>query len=336
MARWASPFTSASTTASIVDANAKGILPDPTSMIAESESTVPCLPSERSAHGREQGRLPFSARGVCGLRAAMEDAFCVHQDLPGFYEDANDRSELFAVFDGHAGHEVSAFCAQRLSQNLEACIRQTRCRSGSQRPCGQSILRRALAVMDADLRAQLPDESARTGSTALVAMYHAGRMHVAHCGDSRAVLCTLIADRLSAAQVTRDHKPNLPDELARIEASGGTVCMLGPHPGQPYVNGCLAMSRALGDHDLRRYGVTSEPEVTTFERTPATRFLILASDGVWDVIDNQEAANIVAEAVRLWSEDPYGFAARMLVDAALARHSRDNITAVVIDLTQAH
>ncbi|TVU01877.1 hypothetical protein EJB05_18741 [Eragrostis curvula] len=156
--------------------------------------------------------------------------------------------------------------------------------------------------------------------------------------------------------------PDRPDELARIEAAGGRVI----YWDGARVLGVLAMSRAIGDGYLKPY-VSSEPEVTVTERTDEDECLILASDGLWDVVTNEMACEVVracfrsngppspAAAVPIDAVLPAGAdadkesatvkgvskaesdkacsdAAMLLAKLALARRSADNVSVVVVDL----
>ena len=130
----------------------------------------------------------------------------------------------------------------------------------------------------------------------------------ANVGDSRAVLCRTTGDdnAPSAVLLTEDHKPDAPVERARVEGLGGTVKWYGfkddegdpvPGLGAYRVNGNLAVSRSFGDKLERPY-VTAEPDV---KRTPRDlvrdKFIVIASDGLWDVMTNQEAVEHVVETV---------------------------------------
>ena len=155
------------------------------------------------------------------------------------------------------------------------------------------------------------------GSTAIVALIHENTLLVANAGDSRAVL----ASGGKYIPLSTDHKPERIDEKKRIEALGGKVI----HFGTWRVQGILSISRSFGDRMLRPY-VIAEPDVITRTIEAADDYVILATDGVWDVITSQEAVDICME---------FGSpvkSAQVLVETATARKSGDNITALVIDL----
>ncbi|CAL5028731.1 unnamed protein product [Urochloa decumbens] len=189
-------------------------------------------------------------------------------------------------------------------------------------------------------RCPLSGSSGIVGSTAVVAVLVRGRVVVANCGDSRAVLCR----RRAPVPLSDDHKPNRPDELARIQAAGGRVVFNNGHR----VRGILAMSRALGDRMLRPE-VIAEPEITVTDRTPEDECLILASDGMWDAVPNEIACSVARQclqdgntaapvddaAAAAAGPEPAARcsnAASLLVRLAFGRDSWDNISVVVIDL----
>eukprot|EP00898_Chlorokybus_atmophyticus_P004723 jgi/Chlat1/5251/Chrsp33S08963 len=138
-------------------------------------------------------------------------------------------------------------------------------------------------------------QSRDDGSTAATALLVGRRLLVANVGDSRAVM----SRAGKAVPMTVDHKPNRSDERQRIEKAGGHVLWAGTW----------------------RVG---EPEIHDDVLTPQDEFLLLATDGLWDVISNQEAVNLVRDI-----QSPEE-AAKRLVDEAYRRGSADNITCVVV------
>ncbi|NP_001306679.1 probable protein phosphatase 2C 37 [Zea mays] len=180
------------------------------------------------------------------------------------------------------------------------------------------------------------------GSTAVVALLVRGRLVVANCGDSRAVLCRGPAGT-PPVPLSSDHKPNRPDERARIEAAGGLVVFNNGHR----VRGILAMSRALGDR-LLRPEVIAEPEITVTERTAEDECMILATDGMWDVIANDVACNVARHCLEDGNPPPAATAAAatagreeeprcvratsLLARLAIGRETLDNVSIIVVDL----
>lgn len=199
-------------------------------------------------------------------------------------------------------------------------------------------------VLSENCRCELQtQECDAVGSTAVVAVVTADKVIIANCGDSRAVLCR----SGKAIPLSSDHKPDRPDELNRIEEAGGRVI----YWDGPRVLGVLAMSRAIGDNYLKPY-VSSEPEVTVTDRMDEDDFLILASDGLWDVVSNDTACGVARMCLRgkgpktavtvdgeltavTGSENAdkaCSNASMLLTKLALARHSADNVSVVVINL----
>ncbi|KAG6389586.1 hypothetical protein SASPL_151057 [Salvia splendens] len=153
------------------------------------------------------------------------------------------------------------------------------------------------------------------GSTASTAILVGDRLLVANVGDSRAVICR----GGDAFAVSRDHKPDQTDERQRIEDAGGFVMWAGTWR----VGGVLAVSRAFGDRQLKQY-VVADPDIQEEKVDDTLEFLILASDGLWDVVKNEEAVSMTKPI-----PDPED-AAKRLMQEANQRGSGDNITIVVV------
>jgi hypothetical protein len=160
------------------------------------------------------------------------------------------------------------------------------------------------------------------GCTALAAVVAGGRLLVANAGDCRAV----VSRGGAALGLSRQHTADLEDERARVLAAGGSVARRAG--GWRVGAAALQVTRALGDFDLKGPidgGVTAVPEVVEFELSEADQFLIMATDGVWDVMRDDEAVGLVRDTVK----DPQ-LCAKRLVTEALSRGSRDNATALVV------
>jgi len=145
------------------------------------------------------------------------------------------------------------------------------------------------------------------GACATTALVRGGHLYVAHVGDCRAVLSRDGA----AAALTADHTCAREEERERIEREDGYVCRT--CSGGWRVQGRLAVSRAFGD-----------PAVTRVALDARCEFLVIASDGLWDKVSNQEAVDAVSTSPAT--------ACRELVDMARHRGSRDDVTVMVVDL----
>lgn len=159
------------------------------------------------------------------------------------------------------------------------------------------------------------------GTTSVVAILVDNVLITGHAGDSRAVLSR---DK-RAFRLTEDHKPDRSDELQRVEDAGGEVTFRG---NCFRVSGDLAMSRSFGDLRLKhpKKLVVAAPEVRIMELNPSDEFIILASDGLWDVISDQKACDIARKCATPQE------ASKKLVESALQLGTQDNTTAVVVRL----
>ena len=238
-----------------------------------------------------------------GKRSSMEDAH--------FFRARNYL--LFGLFDGHGGKGVADYAARHMPNIFKEIISKDKTLTVT-----DTLKKAFLKVNEFTLDSSLDAYS--QGCTALCAHIEKGIVTIANAGDSRAVIsCAGKAKALS-----KDHKPNDPIERKRIEQLGGHVI----HYGCYRLQGILAISRALGDKQLEPY-ITAQPEITHRLLQKTDEFLILACDGVWDVLNNQQAVDIVRMALRESNNDPRQ-AAQTLTDQALLHGSTDNVSALVV------
>ncbi|KAL3321721.1 hypothetical protein AABB24_039366 [Solanum stoloniferum] len=299
---------------------------------------------------------------ICGRRPEMEDAFAT---VPRFMKiplqmligdrvlDGLSRrlshltTHFFGVYDGHGGSQVANYCRDRihavLAEELETFMMNLS--DESIRQSCQELWNRAFTNCFLKVDAEIgggaghePVAPETVGSTAVVAVVCSSHIIVANCGDSRAVLCR----GKEPMALSVDHKPNREDEYKRIEAAGGKVIQWNGHR----VFGVLAMSRSIGDKYLKPW-IIPDPEVTFIPRTKDDECLILASDGLWDVMTNEEACDMARKRILMWHKkygatlpvergegiDPASqAAAECLSNRALQKGSKDNITVIVVDL----
>jgi len=260
------------------------------------------------------------------FRSYMEDGQKIIDPflVPGDGQDG--RWGFFAVYDGHGGRQAVDYCEERLHEVVLAELQSL----GQQEDRDvNSALRGAFEKVDSEL-AMLG--AWRTGCTATVALVHrtatTSTLYVANVGDSRAVLYGSVGVR----RISNDHRASDPAEAARIAEEGGMV-----RHGR--VGGQLIVSRSLGDHHLKGCGVSCVPEVKECD-VGSNRALVIASDGLWDGLQDEEAGAVVDRCVEQAVQRGGGekavadclreAAARDLVEGAKERGSRDNILALVI------
>ncbi|CAI9294383.1 unnamed protein product [Lactuca saligna] len=214
---------------------------------------------------------------------------------------------LFAIYDGHLGDSVPVYLQKHLFSNI--------LKEGEFWTDPSRAILKAYERTDELILSHSPDLG-RGGSTAVTALLIDGRkLWVANVGDSRAVL----SKKGQAIQMSVDHEPNT--ERGSIENRGGFVSNM---PGDvARVNGQLAVSRAFGDKNLKNH-LRSDPDVTNADIDATTEILILASDGLWKVMTNQEAIDIAMKI-----KDPQK-ASKALVAEALNRESKDDISCIVV------
>ena len=182
----------------------------------------------------------------------------------------------------------------------------------------------------------LPPSHIEAGATSVVAAVRNGVLYVANAGDSRAVLCR----RGTAVALSEDHKPALPTELARISRAGGWVT------AQGRINGNLNLSRALGDlkykgdKKLGRHEqiITAQPDVTQRKLEKGDEFIVLACDGVWDCMTNQEVVDFVRSRLSAGEKNLIAIAEAIL-DHCIAEDPKttggiggDNMTCIIAKL----
>jgi len=264
-----------------------------------------------------------------GRRDEMEDGF-VFVDCFG----AKKNSAYFAIYDGHGGRQCVDYVTQTLHDNLLAELQKA--------PANvPDAFIRAFNTTDRNMQASGINVSGCTACCCLLQEEKASRaIYTAHLGDARAVICRGgLAVRLTSMS---DHKATDPTEAKRVIEAGGTIF-------NERVNGMLAISRAFGDHQLKTPAlpndvVSNVPDITSTELTDQDMFVIVACDGLWDVVEDQESVNLVLEGIRelmallpntgqdslTHRRSMAEVLARMLVEEALARGTSDNVTCLMI------
>ena len=259
----------------------------------------------------------FATPGARG-EDRMEDRCCIIRSLCGLPDD--EGVAVAGVFDGHRGAAAAEYMANSLERHLEKYW------TSSTGP--DDLLYRALLDADREFRSlhtlhsntNTNNNNRNAGSTAVVALLMHTHLTVANIGDSRAMLCR----NNQAVPLTRDHSADDEEERRRIQSCGGTARHV---MGQWRVGEAgLAVTRSIGDEDVKGVGVVAEADLTTIVIRPdIDSFVILGTDGLWDQLSGQQAVDIVMNTVK----QP-AMCAQRLVTEAVTRGSLDNVTAVVM------
>uniref|UniRef100_A0A7S0IPM7 PPM-type phosphatase domain-containing protein n=1 Tax=Calcidiscus leptoporus TaxID=127549 RepID=A0A7S0IPM7_9EUKA len=289
--------------------------------------------------GGEQGPTslvsPLSACGcksVAGLEPVPGGSVSkINQDRAvAIYPFLDDKATaLFGVFDGHGrvGEQVSQYVIEHLPEEL---MRHPKIESDA---C--TALRECFVDVDTTL-ADAVDASV-SGTTAIACLLRGNHIWLANCGDSRAIIARQKpkSTALKAIDLSRDQKPDDPVEMRRILQMGGHVTPAGANgsPARVWHNlRGLAMARSIGDHHAATVGVIAEPEVTQYDITDDDVALIVASDGVWELLSSQTVVDILANVKNL---DPAEICNNIVEQASYMwkveeGDYRDDITVVVV------
>ncbi|CAA0161186.1 unnamed protein product [Arabidopsis thaliana] len=293
------------------------------------------IPNRIIGNGKSRSSCIFTQQGRKGI----------NQDAMIVWEDFMSKDVTFCgVFDGHGphGHLVARKVRDSLPVKLLSLLNSIKSKQNG--PIGtrasksdsleaekeesteedklnflwEEAFLKSFNAMDKELRSHPNLECFCSGCTAVTIIKQGSNLYMGNIGDSRAILGSKDSNgSMIAVQLTVDLKPDLPREAERIKQCKGRVFALQDEPEVsrvwlPFDNAPgLAMARAFGDFCLKDYGVISIPEFSHRVLTDRDQFIVLASDGVWDVLSNEEVVEVVASATSRAS------AARLVVDSAV-------------------
>ena len=250
--------------------------------------------------------LPYTHVGFDG-----EEPKENNQDNYFIYKNFMSKKDYIymSVCDGHGieGHFVSGFMKEILpydmSENLKNCNLMTE--SEKEREKIHQIIKETFIIANEKLVDNEEINSLFSGSTCVSVIYTPEKLIVPNIGDSRAVLGRLVnkeKNEYKAINLSRDHKPTEKDEAQRIIENDGRIQpfteegeFVGPERvwiKEEEVPG-LAMTRSFGDRVAATVGVMSEPEIKEFLFEEGDKFMIIASDGIWEFISSQECVDII-------------------------------------------
>lgn len=221
---------------------------------------------------------------------------------------AKSNWRIACVTDGHGanGHRV----ATRVCQTVPYYLMQSASFPGDMRRAASE----AFELCQQDLLATAVEDTFDvhfSGATIAVAIWKDDKLWTAHCGDCRVIVGYETGSKELFA--TRDHKPDCTDERARVEANGGEVRVRRYNDEvrvlRVYVKGYdlpgLCVTRSLGDESVKVHGVIAAPEVSEIDlQLDQKPFLLLATDGVWEVLDSDFVSQIVQNKVASDPSEP--------------------------------
>ena len=228
---------------------------------------------------------------------------------------------FFGVYDGHGGKEVSTY--------LESNIAKFFMNKKMPYPLSEKYVKPLYNYITSHLKKTNFANSC--GSTCLILIHfrhnNNNYINILNTGDSRSILCR---DNFGIP-LTKDHKPNWPEERARITKLGGRIIF----DGSDWRIKDLSVSRAVGDLDAAPY-VCNTPDLFRYKLEDTDKFIVLACDGLWDVMSNSDVVNFIL--TNCYSADTNTRInkdlniAKKLAEHAINKGSNDNVTIIVIFL----
>jgi len=225
----------------------------------------------------------------------------------------------FAIFDGHGGKEVSHY----IKENLPKYFLNNKVTY----PISKRYVTNVYDYVQKSLKKY--DFAYGCGSTGLVVIHFKfngeNYLNIFNNGDCR---CMLSRDNFGMP-LTKDHKPNWPEERHRIEQLGGKITF----DGYDFRIKDLSVSRAFGDFDATPF-VSHRPDVYRYKLDKNDKFIVMACDGLWDVLTEHDVNNFVLlncyDGTTKKRVNKNVNIARKLAEFAIKKGSTDNVTALVI------
>ena len=266
-------------------------------------------------------------------RKAMEDFHCIKKNLLRKKNNINNIGVIysyFAIFDGHGGKEVSSYLSQNLHQILISQLKTLSHIKDNNISINNiiSLIQNTFTITDKII---LGDTSLKNnvGSTATIVLLlksckeFPSKKYIicANIGDSRGY----ILSRQKLEQITNEHNCRNENEVSRIKQSGGIVF-------NNRVYGTLMLTRSFGDKEMKKYGVTCEPDIFCKNIEEDDKYIIIASDGVWDVVNESEIMTLengYEERGKGLSSDEFS---KQIVNLAINKGTIDNVSCIVIKL----
>jgi len=252
-----------------------------------------------------------------GMRKHMEDQYFIltQPNLLFNMLDAPHQA-YYGIYDGHSGKLAAEYARIHLHSNIFDELSSNQWTEANV----MSALHRGYLRTNEEFNIIANKNSINAGTTAASVIIWPNKIFIANVGDSEVVICR----DGTATLLTYSHLPDKKEEKERIMNLGGIVVAYGTWR----VNGLLSVSRSIGDNGLDKL-VIADPFVAVEDRTSSDQFLIMATDGLWDVMKYQDACDFVRKNV---SENGRDGASRALVEEGIRRKTTDNITALIVFL----
>lgn len=266
--------------------------------------------------------MDIHSTSIIGARNRNEDKLIIISNIDN-QDPTKSPINLYCIFDGHGSGAISKILSDLFPKVLM--------HKEFSFPYGLRFIYNLHSSIQELLKTKYASIATEAGSTSLVCClfkYNKNKyIQIMNVGDCRCVICR---DN-KAIPITKDHKPMWPDEKLRIENLGGSITF----DGYDYRIGDLSVSRAFGDLSQSKF-VNPEPDVFNVRLTKRDKFIILACDGLWDVLSNQDVINfILINFYNLKTGkklDKRINIAKQLAEYAVKRGSTDNISIIIIFL----
>jgi len=246
--------------------------------------------------------IDYSAKEDQGVRNHMEDCTKVVTNFQG-----QKNKVFFGVFDGHGGPEVANLAKDKLPANFAKMLSDPKLTV-------ENAIINSFKVTD-----EIFKKYEKTGTTVCIsyATNEKGKkvVYVANIGDSAAYL----VNGSRAERMTYNHKVSDEKENARIKSSGGII-----FSGRVF--GTLELTRSFGDFGLKKYGVCPIPFINKLIVENDNKYIVMGSDGIWDVIDEELLHSLSLEA---YNSEEY---CDLIMKKAVELKTMDNISCITIKL----
>ena len=250
----------------------------------------------------------YKIESICQVGYSGPGILKYNQDNFFVYNNLNDENDVLfvGVCDGHGilGHDVSKYLISHLPSNLNKALKKTRKYIRDKKTL-YPTMKEVFIKTNEDLCKNDDIDTQFSGSTCVTIILTKNKIISGNVGDSRAVMGRCENGVWKNIDLTKDQKPDNPKEKERILKRGGRIESYKDENGNDFgpkrvwlkeadIPG-LAMARSFGDEVAASVGTISEPEIECFDITEDDKFIIIASDGIWEFISSLECVNIVKD-----------------------------------------